>query len=473
MSHEIRADYTQTLMFPPCVEDWVPGNHPARFIREVVDAMDLEKMGFRISMGDDGRPHYAEDMLLKVWLYGYCNKIRSARGLEKGCMENLSLIWLTGNNAPDHNTLWRFYRDNKKAIREVFKRSGRIGMEAKLVGMALHALDGTKIHSAATGRNTLSKRQLDAQLKKLDERIEEIEKEVEKTRINEMETGWALPQELSDEKTLREAVFAGLEVLRQEDVKNLSVVDPQARVMKTQEGKRLSYNAQAVADDESGMIVAIDVVAEANDLHQLLPMLEEAKQTMDGSSAQENLADAGYDCPEQIAAATEAGHEILLPMAAEKADEFHTVNFKRDAESGEVTCPMGRTLEFERERQSKSGNCVLRVYRCKHGAQCERAAECAKDKRGRAVEMSPWQETTQKQIKKQQDPDKRCKLKRRSKIIEPVFASIKERFGFRRFTAHGLENAKTQWSLACTAYNLAKLYKQWLSGNLKIAADTP
>ena len=83
MSREIRADYSQTLMFPPCVEDWVPANHPARFIREVVDAMDLEEMGFKTSEGDDGRPHYAGDMLLKVWLYGYCNRMRSTRGLEK------------------------------------------------------------------------------------------------------------------------------------------------------------------------------------------------------------------------------------------------------------------------------------------------------------------------------------------------------------------------------------------------------
>jgi transposase len=470
MSHEIRANYAQTLMFPPCVEDWVPANHPARFIREVVDAMNLEEMGFKISRGEDGRPHYAEDMLLKVWLYGYCNRMRSTRGLEKGCMENMSLIWLTGNNAPDHNTLWRFYRDNKKAIREVFKRSVRIGMEANLVGMVLHALDGTKIHAAATGRTSLSKRQLEKELRKLDERIEEIEKEVEEERAQEGAAGWTLPQELSDAKTLREAVLAGLDILREEDVKSLSVVDTQARVMKTQEGKRLSYNAQAVADDDSGMIVGADVVNAANDVYQLAPMLEETKQTLGGRAAEENLADAGYDCPEQIAAVTEAGYEILLPMVAEKGDAFHTVNFKRDVERDEVTCPMGQKLEFERERESRTGDWKLRVYRCKCGDRCERAAECTKDKRGRAVELSPWHETTQAQVKKQKDPDKRCKLKRRSKIIEPVFAAIKERGGFRRFTVHGLENVKTQWSLVCAAYNLMKLYKQWLGGNLKITA---
>lgn len=472
MSHEIRADYTQTLMFPPCIEDWVPANHPARFIREVVDAMDLREMGIRMSEGQEGRPHYAEDMLLKIWLYGYCSRIRSTRGLQKACMENLSLIWLTGNNTPDHNTLWRFYRDNKQALRKVFKHSVRLGVQANLVGFVLHALDGTKMPSAATGRTSISKKRLEELLSRLDEEIEGIERTVEKTRVEEGAAGWELPQELSEAKTLREAVVAGLETLRREGVKNLSAVDPQARVMKTPEGKRMSYNAQAVADEQSGLIVCGDVTNEGNDMHQLLPMLKQTVETL-GSAAEESLADAGYECPEQIAAAVNAGHEILLPLSGEKADEFDTIHFQRDTERDVVTCPMGQTLEFERERQSRTGDWMLRIYRCKCGEQCARATECTKDKRGRAVELSPWHEAIQAQVAKQKDPGKRCKLKRRSVIIEPVFAAIKERYGFRRFTAHGLENAKTQWALVCGAYNLMKLYKKWLTGDLKTARARP
>ena len=263
--------------------------------------------------------------------------------------------------------------------------------------------------------------------------------------------------------------MAGLEILENEGVKNLNPVDPDARVQKTADGNRLGYNAQAVADEAGGLIVGIDVVNEETDYHQLAPMLKEAADTLGGRSAEENLADAGYDCGEQIAAAREAGHEFMLPMAAEKGGEFHAGNFKRDAESDVLICPMGRRLKFAWEKESKNGAYKLRVYRCVCGLECERAAECTKDKHGRTVEIPPWHEKIQAQIEKQKDPGKRCKLKRRGRIIELVFAQIKEHFGFRRFTVHGLENVKTQWSLVCTAFNLKKLYKQWIAGNLKIA----
>jgi len=469
MSKEIRPDYTQQFLFPPCIEDWVPANHPARFIREMVRALDLKGLGFKESAGDDGRPHYAADMLLGVWLYGYYNRIRSTRGLEKACMENLSLVWLTGNNTPDHNTLWRFFRDNKKAIRKVFKQSVRVAANAQLVGMVLHALDGTKIRAAASNRTSLSAKSLNKALKELELRIEEIEAEVEAERGKEGETGWAMPQELQEAQALREAVRAGLEILQEEGVNNLSPADPETRIMKTSDGNRFAYNAQAVADEQSGLIVGIDVVNEQNDMQQLAPMLEQTADTLDGHTAEENLADGGYAGGEQIAAAQQAGHEILLPMQAEKAGEFHTVNFEHDARRDVAVCPLGRTLEFEREKTSKTGNCTLRIYRCTHGAQCERAAACTKDKQGRMVGIAPWHTRVRAQRDKQRDASKRCKLKRRGQIIEIVFAGMKENLGFRRFTVNGLENVKTQWALVCTAFNLKKLYKAWLGGDLGMA----
>lgn len=469
MSKEIRPDYTQQFLFPPCIEDWVPANHPARFIREMVRAMDLQGLGFKESAGDDGRPHYAADMLLEVWLYGYYNRIRSTRGLEKACMENLSLIWLTGNTTPDHNTLWRFFRDNKKSIRKVFKQSVRVAANAQLVGMVLHALDGTKIRAAASNRASISAKSLNKALKELELRIREIEAQVEAARGEEGETGWAMPEELGDAAALRDAVLAGLEILREEGVGNLSPADPETRVMKTGDGNRFAYNAQAVADEQSGLIVGSDVVNEQNDMHQLAPMLERTADTLDGRTAEENLADAGYAGGEQVAAARENGHEILLPMEVEKAGPFHTVNFTHDAARDVAVCPMGRTLEFEREKASKTGNCTLRIYRCRHGAACERAAECTKDKQGRMVGIAPWHEQVRAQRDKQRDSGKRCKLKRRGETIEIVFAGIKEQFGFRRFTVNGLENVKTQWALVCTAFNLKKLYKAWLRGDLEMA----
>ena len=129
----IRADYSRTYLLPPSIEDWVSADHPARFIRDFVDVLDLEELGFRMPEALDGRPPYASDLLLGVWLYGYMNKIRSSRKLEAACREHMSCIWLTGANYPDHNTLWRFWAANRKALREVFRQAVSVACKADLV----------------------------------------------------------------------------------------------------------------------------------------------------------------------------------------------------------------------------------------------------------------------------------------------------------------------------------------------------
>ena len=181
MSREIRADYEQTLMFPPSVEDWVGEDHPARFIRDFVDSLDLSALGFQIRQADTGRPNYGSDLLLKVWLYGYINAIRSTRRLERACREHMGLIWLTGMNAPDHNSLWRFWRDNKEPLKDVFKQTVLVALRAELIGLVINALDGTKIAARSSRQGAMGKKDLEKLLKKLDGSIKEVIDEVERS----------------------------------------------------------------------------------------------------------------------------------------------------------------------------------------------------------------------------------------------------------------------------------------------------
>src|SRR6185295_14903198 len=133
-------------------------------VREFVDQQDLKALGFKTRKAEEGRPSYSAKLLLKVWLYGYVNGTRSCRGLERSCQDQMGMLWLTGMNSPDHTTLWRFWRDNQKAIRKLFKQLLQVALSLELVGLVLHAVDGTKIQSAASSDKGLHRERLKQRL---------------------------------------------------------------------------------------------------------------------------------------------------------------------------------------------------------------------------------------------------------------------------------------------------------------------
>src|SRR6267142_1205069 len=225
MSYEKRADYGVAFLFPPALEDWIEADHPARFIREFVDALDLEQLGFRKREAEEGRPNYAADLLVKVWLYGYCSEIRSVRKLERACRDSVALIWLTGMHEPDHNTLWRFWRDNKPGIRKLFVEAVRVAAKANLVGAVLQAVDGTKIQAQSSGRSGLEK----AELERL---LEQIEKSFEQAGASELEEekDYRLPAEMKDRRELQERIKEALTGMEELDREQRHPGEPEARL---------------------------------------------------------------------------------------------------------------------------------------------------------------------------------------------------------------------------------------------------
>jgi transposase len=471
MSYEIRADYSQQWLLPPSLDDLVPADHPARFVREFVDALNLRELGFKMRKGEEGRPSYAPDLLLKVWIYGYLERIRTSRRLERACLHDIALLWLTGMNYPDHNSLWRFWNENRKVLKEVFRQTIHVAAKTGLIGMALHAVDGTKITARASTDKMWGRKLLEKRLAKLDKSVAEMAAQVDRNEKEEVGQENRLPEALADKQRLREEVRTKLAELQKEDREHMHPKERDAQVMKNHEGTRLGYNAQAVVESEHGLIVAADVTNEQNDLHQLVPMIDKVKEEL-GTVAEETLADSGYWNGAQLSGAENNGYPVLVNLdaadARNRGGDYDASQFTYDKERDCCLCPKGGELKYERTRKP-DGKPHPRVYRCSGYKECPVRWECSKDKQGRRVELSPYNESFLRQREKQSDGGKKSLLRQRMRIVEPVFAIVKDRLGFRRWTVGGLEKVRAQWAFLAGLVNLLRLYAIWKEGKLLLA----
>jgi transposase len=463
VSRELRADYTKQFVLPPAVENWVEANDPARFIRAFVDSLDLREIAgeewAKARKDPEGRPHYAFDLLLKVWLYGYLYNIRSSRKLERACRQMMPLIWLTGRYEPDHNTLWRFWARYRDALKKVFVQSVRVAMEANLVGMVLQAVDGTKIASAASRRTAWHRADLAKLLAAVDERIENLESEITQAHAAGTEVDDRLPQMLQNETQLRSTVREALQTLDKADSEHLHPHDPDARMMKGGTSKRIefAYNAQAVCDASHGIVVAEAVVDEENDTHQLGPMLEQVQDNT-GRTADETLADSGYDTAESLAKAEklEASVIVAQQLDPDKVGRFHLARFTYDEQTETVHCPEGQQLRRVGVATHHEKPHALTRYRCDVWESCPVGKLCSK-KKPRVIEVGQHYGAMLRQRSKRAEPDAKKCLRRRSEIIERLFGQIKGNDGFTRWTFRGKQKVAAQFTMICTAINLRKL----------------
>lgn len=464
VTREIKPDYSQPFLLPPALEDWVDEEHPARFVRDFVDSLDLASLGFRGRRSPDGRPSYSDGLMLKIWIFGYFNDIRSSRKLERACREMMGFLWLTGMNTPDHNTLWRFFNRYLEAIQNVFVETVLLASEARLLKTSVHAVDGTKIRARCSDDGALHQSKLDKALTEEERRIAEYMEDV--ARAEEEEEGqYRLPDELKDAEARKKWIRERLEKLRSKGVESEQPTESDARKMKSRGVFHFGYNAQAVVDVDSGLVVAPDVTTEQNDAHQLGHMARLAKTNL-GSNADELLADTGYATLPEIGELFEEGANVTvdLPrrlMAGSEDSGFHASRFSYDEENDVVICPLGNPLEFMTTKNERHGRYQVRVYRCRNSKDCPKQSQCSKGKHARTIEISPFHKALEAQREKYKDPEKRSASKALRARVETLFGQIKTNREFRRFSSWGLINAKTQWALMCATENLRKLHRIW------------
>ena len=426
----------QPYLLPPSLDDWLPQDHLARFISETVDQMDLSALITAYRANGQGSAAYHPAMMVKILLYAYCMGIPSSRKIAKALVDDVAFRWLAAGNFPDFRTISEFRKRHLRALQDLFPQILLLCKASGLVKAGIIALDGTKVKANASLSRNKTYEQLSKQEKRLKEKLEALLEQAEKTdqeedRLYGSKRGDELPEDLSTaEKRLAKIKEAKkyLEARKKAEAKKskeshkkhgrksqkpddtvkpetkVNMTDSESRIQKTSKGYIQGYNAQAVAT-ENQIVIACDVVNEANDIHQLKPMLEQAQQNLSEIDvyAKTVLADAGY-CSDDNLEYLESKDEINALVSTRKEQEM------RKAESG------SKNIRHRSDRY-------------------------------KAMDRNL------------QNPVSRYIYGFRKRIIEPVFGQMKHCQGFSGFLLRGLEKVKNEFTLWCSAHNILKLYR--------------
>jgi hypothetical protein len=324
-------------------------------------------------------------------------------------------------------------------------------------------VDGTKLKAAGSSHWVLTQEQVEKKLARLEEQIQGIEQQIEQASQSEEETSLGqLPEQLRDRKRLRARMEKALEN-RPGQAGKRHPEEGEARLMKK---VGLGYNGQTVVDEKAHIIVANDLSNEANDRHQLMPMLDKVHETYD-RVADETVADGGYHTAEAIGQASEESYPVIVGKPEKNKSKYHASQFRYDEQQDVVICPENQLLTFERETKRKRQPYAVRIYRSRVCHQCPVRSSCTKDRRGRVIEVSPYHRAVEQQRQKREQPASQQLYARRLTLGERDFAEIKTRLAFERFRMQGLAAGRLEWSFVCAVYNLKELlHRVWQPGLL-------
>lgn len=334
MGYVAGVDRQQAVLFPEAIDDYVAANHPVRFLDAFVELLDLAALGFaRTTPAHTGRPGYAPGDLLRLYLYGYLNKIRSSRRLEAETHRNVELMWLLRRLSPDFKTIADFRKDNLEAIRKVGREFVLLCKKMDLFGAELIAIDGSKFRAVNGKERNFTRKELERLLGEIDEKLarylaaldgqDEQEAHLSRPGAEELQ---AKIQTLQERRSRYEGYVAQVESRGQEQI---SLTDPESRRMKVRGTREVCYNVQIAVDEKHKLIVADDVTNDATDKDQLSPMALSAKEVL-GVQTLEAVADRGYYHGHEVKACLEAGITASVPRPLTSANEKRGLFTKED-----------------------------------------------------------------------------------------------------------------------------------------------
>lgn len=450
----------QRILFPEVLDDYISEDNVVRFIDAFVDGLEMEELGFdRSAPKETGRPPYDPRDILKLYIYGYLNRLRTGRTLERECQRNLELMWLMRKLRPDFKTIADFRKDNRKAFRGVFRQFVLVCKEMGLMGGELVAVDGSKFKAVNSGQKNFSQKKLEQRLKEIDKKVERYLEEMDRADKQENQnpvTAEELKEKIDKLKERKGRYEDLLKELKASGKKQVSLTDPDSRAMALTPKGEVSYNVQTAVDSKHHLIVEQDVTNDGLDNHQLLLMAQRTKEML-GQTDLHVVADMGYYNHEELKQCEEAGITpyVSRPIVSKNTARglFGKEKFVYEADGDCYRCPAGERLTFRfqsREYKQKK----FRYYWTTACLGCPIKAQCTTNKKFRRLKR--WEHEGVVERIEQRVRANPSIMKLRQQIVEHPFGTIKFWNDQRHFLMKGLEKVKGEFSLSTLAYDIKR-----------------
>lgn len=468
MEHISGTVREQITLFPEAIEDYITGENPARFLDAFVDQLDMAPMGFRhATVNETGRPPYDPKDLLKLYLYGYLNRIRSSRLLERETKRNLEVVWLLKRLSPDHKTISDFRKDHAQALREVFKQFLVICKQLELFGAELVAIDSTKFKASNARDRVKNKEQLEGSITRISESISQYLAQMEENDHNDETsaspsvTKEALQAKIARLQDQKAQLQDALQTLDQTQSKYASLTDPDCRLMKNERRIEPAYTLQAAVDAKHSLIVDYELTQDAADNNHLSSVAAGAMHML-AVDALTVCADAGYYDTVDLKTCDDNGITTYVPVPSPKISkktqvptpEFYHDKFIYDEPSDSYRCPQGNTMDRFRSQPKSDGRRVY-LYRTAACGQCPVRASCTTSPRGRYVYR--WEHEVVLDRLKQRLLGNPEFIKRRKAIIQHIFGTLKKIWGYSALLLRGLTKVASEVALMNLTYNIRRV----------------
>ena len=449
---------TQSTLFPEALDDYITEDNAVRVVDVFIDDIDLANMGFKTQPAETGRPSYHPSTMLKLFIYGYLNRVQSSRRLEREAGRNVELMWLLGRLAPDFKTIADFRKDNTRAIQSVCREFVLLCRKLDLFSDALIAIDGSKFKAVNNRDLNFTQAKLKYRLKLIDESIAKYLLQIESADRQEASVAKVRTERLESKIASLKKEVIRLNALEKELLntpdKQLSLTDPDARSMKTRGTGIVGYNVQTAVDSKHHIIVVHEVTNSGSDRAQLASMAKKAKQAL-AADELTVVVDRGYYSGKEILACEKAAITTYLPKNQTSGNQAKGYFGKRDfiykPENDEYICPAGESAiyRFSRVEAGKT----IRRYWSSGCVRCQMRPQCTPGKYRR---ISRWEhEVVLDEVEARLDrkPDM---MKLRRSTVEHPFGTIKYWMGSTHFQMKTLKHVSTEMSLHVLAYNLKR-----------------